>query len=812
MSSAETQLNPVPSSKTYKWDWFAAILLLVMLQSVSGRLVATEWVNNIEIMLALSLLGGIAGLALGISNFSSFGVIFFSFAYGLFSVLWQLGLILGQGVQWLERLISLWGRLSISVESLVNQENVKDPLLFLTIVSIIVWVISVYTGISLVRKNRSWRVVLPGGVAIMIINAYSYQDDVSARFLAFYVFIILLLVARLYFLERRVIWERIRVTVPFHISFDLIVGAILFSGFLVILAWNTPAAVAKFTSAEEAWEGIIAPFKEATERLDNAFAALKSSVGLVAVGGVRGYYGDDIPLGLGIPQTDDLIFSIDVPKSPTEEIRYYWRARNYDSYQGGRWTNTKIDTQLARPDEFEVSFPVYDAQWEAVVEITTHIPLSTLYAPPEPRWVSRPVELEINPAQEDIFELVAMHATPPLMAGEVYEVQVSRSDVTITELKNAGIDYPDWIKKKYLQVPESVTEKTLNLAEHITRNATTPFDKVTAVTEFLRDNIEYVDTIPEPPEDVEPIEWMLFDSHLGFCNYYATAEVILLRSLGIPARFSVGYSQGELSLEAIERPALGGNLGENPGDFMETTGDQITYLVRAKNLHSWPEVYFPEYGWIEFEPTVNQLPLVRPFDETTSGNDLTDSDNQTGAEDIFNQENDQLPEPEPNLPEDDFPFIGGSNFPLSSFGVIILTAGSLWIFWWFLRRFRGVSPAPVLLEKRLLQLDIHPPSLLQKWARWSTLSAMERSYHAINRSLFLLGARQDPATSPSERAKKLVTLLPDSSGEIPELLEEYQNWLYGGKLANVKFSKKLARGIKIQAFIERLRHMGSESK
>jgi hypothetical protein len=92
------------------------------------------------------------------------------------------------------------------------------------------------------------------------------------------------------------------------------------------------------------------------------------------------------------------------------------------------------------------------------------------------------------------------------------------------------------------------------------------------------------------------------------------------------------------------------------------------------------------------------------------------------------------------------------------------------------------------------------------------LNATERSYHAINRSLLVLGDQQDPATSPSERAKKLVTLLPESSDEIRALLEEYQNWLYGGKLANPKSSKKLARGIKTQTFIKRLRRMRSESK
>ena len=100
--------------------------------------------------------------------------------------------------------------------------------------------------------------------------------------------------------------------------------------------------------------------------------------------------------------------------------------------------------------------------------------------------------------------------------------------------------------------------------------------------------------IPPTPQGVDPIDVFLFSDRQGFCNHFATAEVLLLRSIGIPARLAIGFAEGEY--------------------------DEISdlYVVRIKDTHAWPEVYFADYGWVIFEPTTNQVPLVyepSPADE-----------------------------------------------------------------------------------------------------------------------------------------------------------------------------------------------------
>ena len=159
----------------------------------------------------------------------------------------------------------------------------------------------------------------------------------------------------------------------------------------------------------------------------------------------------------------------------------------------------------------------------------------------------------------------------------------------MASLRQAGTEYPEWITERYLQLPENITPRTMQLARDITAGLETPYDKTLAITEYLRNTIEYSETITEPlPINQEPIDWFLFDIRKGFCNYYATSQVILLRAVGIPARIAFGYAQGEI---------------------IEGTS---SYSVRELDAHAWPEVYFPTLGWVEFEPTVSQPDLAPP--------------------------------------------------------------------------------------------------------------------------------------------------------------------------------------------------------
>ena len=94
----------------------------------------------------------------------------------------------------------------------------------------------------------------------------------------------------------------------------------------------------------------------------------------------------------------------------------------------------------------------------------------------------------------------------------------------------------EWVTDRYLQLPPDFSERIQELANSITAGKVTPYDKTVAITQYLRDTIILFHHHPAPPPGRDVMEWFLFELKSGFCNYYATAEVLMLRSLGIPAR------------------------------------------------------------------------------------------------------------------------------------------------------------------------------------------------------------------------------------------------------------------------------------
>jgi hypothetical protein len=174
-----------------------------------------------------------------------------------------------------------------------------------------------------------------------------------------------------------------------------------------------------------------------------------------------------------------------------------------------------------------------------------------------------------------------------LQRGESYTATSLMSSATASQLRNAGENYPQWVRETQLYVPPSVPSRVFALARQVIdeAGAVTPYDKAKAVERWLRANITYDEDIPQPPPGQDPVDWVLFDYRRGYCNYYASAMIMMLRSQGVPARMGAGFAEGEW--------------------------DGSRFVVRERDAHTWVEVYFPGYGWIEFEPTAAQAPIDR---------------------------------------------------------------------------------------------------------------------------------------------------------------------------------------------------------
>ena len=145
------------------------------------------------------------------------------------------------------------------------------------------------------------------------------------------------------------------------------------------------------------------------------------------------------------------------------------------------------------------------------------------------------------------------------------------------ELRAASQDYPPEILLSYLQL-RRLDPRIATLAEQITAGRSNSYDKAAALEEYLRTNFRYTlqlgRTVPR-----DPVANFLFNRKEGHCEYFASAMAIMLRTLRIPSRVVNGFRTGE---------------------FNDLTSQ---YVIRASNAHSWVEVYFPEYGWVSFDPT-----------------------------------------------------------------------------------------------------------------------------------------------------------------------------------------------------------------
>lgn len=253
----------------------------------------------------------------------------------------------------------------------------------------------------------------------------------------------------------------------------------------------------------------------------------------------------------------------------------YWRGYAFDRYDGRTWSasdDNLMPFSAGRSGRFVLDQDVPEPTFVQSFYIAQDMP-NILWAGGTPVTI-------FFPARELALDVTGgIKVGQPLTAGTVYSVESTSQNFDPAVLRASGTNYPDWIKSRYFQMPETVTQRTRELAISITNGLTNNYDKVVAIRNYLTQNYPY-DLYPPPQApDMDAVDQFLFVDKRGVCEHYTSAMVIMLRSLGIPARFVVGYGSGDL----------------NP-----LTG---YYEVRANDAHAWVEVFFPGEEWVTFDPT-----------------------------------------------------------------------------------------------------------------------------------------------------------------------------------------------------------------
>ncbi len=749
------------------WDWLTAILLLAALVSVSVRLNTTDWTEYLEVTEFLVIFGVVLGLALGFTRFSGIVSFLISLLYGMVLVPWQLSLFLfsksAENYLWYEKIQVVVDRLGVVFYQLQNNELVQDSILFLIIISILFWFLGIYSGFSLVRYGNAWLSLFPAGITLVIIHIFDPGKDRRIWFVAAFIFFSLLLVGRVAYQLKKQHWQQTRTALPPALGFEFVRFSFFTVSIIILLAWLFPTIPPDVDTIKELVEPVQQEWKEIQEQFDNVFASLKSSLNVPL-----DYFGPTLTLGSGNKLTNEVMFWVNPQSRMPEGVRLYWRARIYSQFNGRQWYSPTLEAMPWNSEE-KFLFEEYDQRWDADFEIISSSFFTSLFSPAQVEWTDREGAAKYLNNPDGSVDLYTFQADPLVRPGQIYAIHSSISNAAVYDMRKSGSEYPQHIKDRYLQLPETITPRTTELARRITTDFDNPYDQVKAIVTFLRQNIAYSDIINPPPTDQDVVDWLLFDSQVGFCNYYASAAVVMLRSIGIPSRFVVGYATGEEM-------------------------DDGKYLVRQREAHAWPEVYFNGLGWVEFEPTASQpdidrLPGVDPNEESL------------GSDPEFNDLQGNLP-----LLDDEFfqdlnseefipPQRQQSLIPYIIAGSILIVLAVIIIFAVIRIRHR-LKPAPVYIENLFTRMGLRTPAFISNWSIYALLPSLVRSYMEINHALSRHNIKFETTTTPGERANLLNQVLPTAEQHVNLVLSEYQIGMYSNQPADIISANRSGKRIR----------------
>jgi transglutaminase-like putative cysteine protease len=588
--------------------WLSVFLLLVMVGSTVWSIDQAQWVEGTGVLFPIALAGMAAGYFVARSPLANWVAVLLGLVVGLtacFVVVGQLlpppGEMVGAFFQtvvgtvtWLGHrtgpppligafqqffagALEFGGRVGIWTQVGATGRVSNDNAIFLLFIGFVAWLQGFVGAWGLFRLRDVVVAAMPTGIALATNAAYTGQAQ--GPFIIFIITLLLLAVSlNLATLQRR--WERYSVDYPSGLLFDVTVSSFVVICLLAVLAFfgprvgDNPLSNAFWTYMGEQWTEI----ESASNRL---FAGVNSpNAGGAGAGRDRLVLSGPVRLS----QRVVMVVQADEP--------HYWRGATYDTWTGRDWLAsdkipiTRSEKQPILPPRFGLRKRI-----KATFEINQSRS-DLIYTPDEPVQLSIPHKVFARSAELANQDFGSLRARRPAVPSLKYTVEAMTTIAGAEDLRSSPVDLPEWAKR-YLQVPD-VPQRVRDLSNQLTRTRRTNYDKAVAVEQFLR-RYPYTLDVKAPPPERDAVEYFLFDLKQGYCDYFASAMVVLLRAQGIPARLATGYVAGKFD------------------------NNTQRFIVTEEEAHSWPEVFFPGYGWVAFEPSGYRPPIVRPEESVGAG-------------------------------------------------------------------------------------------------------------------------------------------------------------------------------------------------
>jgi len=547
-------------------------VLLILIYPLS--LQQAEWVRTAEHFTWLAFLGIFVGVLVGNSRMTTRRSVILAGVLGAIAVVISTA-VASEGSILREKLVALAINVNNWLTQVLAGEAASDPTVFVLFLGATVWASSFVGTFALMRTGRPWDALGFAGFCL-VVNVSMALTNLIADLVVFTLGSLILLV-RLHIVLLQERWQRYNIVPSGEMDWRLLRGGLTWALVLVIMAFLTPRVGAAEVLGK-AYNVFESPYHGIEAEWQRFFAGVSGPSRVRAM-----TFTGAIRLGQSPNLSDQVVLTVDAASG------HFWRAMTYDFYTGNGFRATETD----RVDK--VQPPVlgrerFDATFSPQVPMQ-----SLLFGANEPVKVSIPAQFETG---NDKSYSTSMRALRSGQASDTYTVTsyVSVNDKAV--LRRAPSVYPDYIRQKYLQLPSTLPQRVRDLARKIAGAESNPYDATEQIESYLRTTYHYAPSVRAPPPGRDPVDFFLFDLKEDFCEYFASAMTVMLREMGIPARFVEGYTTG--------------TLDPNTGK----------YVVKELDAHAWVEVYFPNYGWIEFEPTPSQAPFLRIDSDLISGANL----------------------------------------------------------------------------------------------------------------------------------------------------------------------------------------------
>ncbi len=656
--------------------WFSLFLLVTLVYSTIWSVQAAQWVDHLSILSLTTALGLLIGLLAAKQRPLSRWVVHpLAILFGLLLAFWQTaGADYGGNIGALVNGIHQWIVLAM------NGGTSADNSIFLFFITALGFLLA-YTSAWLLYRTRSpWLMILANAV-VLLINL-SNIDPGYVIFLIVFLIAALLLLLRFNLYESSARWKRLGLRTSDDLGWEFMQAGAMLSIGILIVTWFLPWGYINNTAAQ-VWSASNNPWVTVQDVWNRLFSV---TGGYNALN--HGNFTGTLTLGGNPNLSNDIVFTV-----TSNDNSQYLQSLSFDTYDGRTWSNSPSASYGLKQGDYE-----YDSTTDLNI-VRQHV---TVVNPPgeslpylfgASQLASSDQAVQVIKRKADDTTITWLRVNGRLAAGDQYNVVSYVSDADVSTLRTVPLPknapsftynpsrpdltppltyYDPSILHTYLQLPSRLDPRIKLLAQSITSGAKTMYDMAVDLEEYLRSNYSYNVNINLPPGQ-EGVSWFLFRSgKQGFCNYFATSMAVMARELGLPARVVAGYTAGKLDPKTHQ------------------------LVVRGSDAHSWTQIYFAGYGWVNFEPSASFSTFARPLHSTGSSVPIVPPGNSSPTKNVKKNS-----AQDPNLQNDTGPSsvisthtdVAGQirqDVGLVLLGLLLLiTVGLLYFSIWWRRLYRG---------------------------------------------------------------------------------------------------------------------------